>query len=425
MKKNIMRKAGILLIAAFFVISSSAVIADTAEKTPFATTESSAMLGNLGNLSRYEEEISYYNPNTLINIIGISGGTPPYYWMSAIRLTQDELAPYVGWNLTKVIVALSCDDGQSEVWARLVIYGEGTPTYPGSIILEQTDLFFDETGFHTIELNESIAIDDHGEIWIAIEWEQTEESAFIPFTDDGPAVDGKGDWVSLDGGATWSELQEFGDPPFDYNWAMGAIVKGDNLPPNVPIITGPNYGRPGVYYTFCIECVDPEGDHLYCFWDWDDGTITQWIGPYASGETICLSHAWSKEGMYTIRVKLKDVHGAESDWATHVIIIEAEPPELTIISPKPGIYVNNQKIIPFVVTIIFGKITISANATDSVSGMSHVDFYIDDVFKLNCTTFPYSWNWSERVFFRHKIKVAAYDNAGNNVTEEMKLWKFF
>ena len=218
--KKILSKAGVLLIAAFFVISSSAVIADTAEKTPFTATESSAMLGNLGNLPRDEEEISYYNPDTLQNVIGL---TQPAVWQSAIRLTQDELAPYAGWDLTKVIVALSCDNGQSEVWANLIIYGEGAPTWPGSIIHEETNLFYDTTGFHTIELNQSIALDDHNEIWISMEWDQT-EIAFIPYADEGPAVDGKGDWVCL--GSSWSELQTHGDPPLDYNFGMGGIVEG-------------------------------------------------------------------------------------------------------------------------------------------------------------------------------------------------------
>ncbi len=203
------------------------------------------------------------------------------------------------------------------------------------------------------------------------------------------------------------------------------LTTGGNQPPNTPIITGPSYGRPGVNYTFCIEGNDPEGDDIYFLFDWGDGEPGEWFGPYASGEIICFSHAWSKDGTYTIRVKLKDVYGAESDWATHVIIIESEPPELTILSPKTGIYIRNKKILPLPIPIIFGEITISANASDKISGMSHVDFYIDGIFKSNINTSPYSWNWSERVFLKHEIKLAAYDNVGNNVTQEMKVWKFF
>jgi len=216
--KNIFGKAGVLLIAAIFIASSLTVMADTAAEKTFVSAESSAVLGNL---PRDQEEISYYDPNTLQNVIGL---TQPAVWESAIRLTQDELAPYAGWDLTKVNVALSCDNGQTEVWAKLIIYGEGMATYPGSIIYEKPDLYFDATGFHIIELNESIALDDHDEIWISMEWDQT-EVAFIPYADAGPAVDGKGDWVAI--GGSWSELQTHGDPPLDFNWGMGGIVEGE------------------------------------------------------------------------------------------------------------------------------------------------------------------------------------------------------
>ena len=215
--KKILGKAGVLLIAAFFVVASSAVIADTAENTTFVSVESSAILGNL---PRDEEEISYYDPDTLNMVVGITGGGPPYIWQSAIRLTQDELALYAGWEMTKVIVALSCEE-QAEVWATLIIYGEGSSLAPGPIIYEDADLYFDATAFHTIELSEPIALDDHEEIWISMEWEQTVEPGHIPYCDGGPAVDGKGDWIYLNN--MWQEMQ----PSIDSNWGMGGIVEGE------------------------------------------------------------------------------------------------------------------------------------------------------------------------------------------------------
>ena len=195
---------GSIIAVAILVLSSLGVMAFTSEETSFASSESSAILGNL---PRHEDEIHYYNPDTLTHTIGYSEGTPPYYWYSAVRFTQEEIAPYQGWDITKVKVALKCDYEQTEVWAKLTIWGEGTSTSPGSIIYEDDTLYFDETAFHIIELDTPIALDDHDEIWIGIEWEQTEEDARIAYADDGPAVDGKGDWVSMDGGASWQELQ--------------------------------------------------------------------------------------------------------------------------------------------------------------------------------------------------------------------------
>jgi hypothetical protein len=224
-------EAVVLLITAVLITSMSAVVADTPENLNIYSVETNKVLVNspIG-----EVELSYYDPDTVQNVIGLSGGTPPYYWASGIRLTQDELSPYVGWEMTKVIFALSTDNGQTEVYGDLQIYGEGTATQPGSLIYEETDLFFDATGFYTIDLSESIALDDHDEIWITVMWEQTEEGAYIPYMDEGPAVAGKGDWAYYN--SQWSELAGAG---LDYNWAMGGIVEGTNAELSIINVKGP------------------------------------------------------------------------------------------------------------------------------------------------------------------------------------------
>jgi hypothetical protein len=235
MKKTnkILSEAVVLLITAVLITSMSAVVADTPENV-ISSVKTSAIVGDLPTIG--EMELSYYNPDTLQNVIGLSGGTPPYYWASAIRLTQDELGAYAGWDMTKVIVALSCDNGQTEVWADLVIYGEGTATAPGSIIYEEIGLYFDATEFYTLELTDVIALDDHAEIWIAMWWEQTEEGAYIPYCDEGPAVDEKGDWANL--GSGWAELQNL-NPDLDMNWGMGAIIEGTNAELSIINVKGP------------------------------------------------------------------------------------------------------------------------------------------------------------------------------------------
>jgi hypothetical protein len=221
--RHILSKAGVLLIAAFFILSSVAVMADTEQKATMSAEKVEVVLGTMGSLSRDEEEIGYYNPDALSNVVGLGGGTPPYFWYSAIRLTQDELAPYAGWEMVRVIVAISVDNGQSEVWANLTIWEGGTSTVPGSIIYEDNGLFFDTTGFHEFELTTPLQLDDYDQIWIGFEWEQTEEPAYIPYVDEGPAVAGKGNLVSQNHGASFSQL-----PPstLDVNWALGAIVSG-------------------------------------------------------------------------------------------------------------------------------------------------------------------------------------------------------
>jgi hypothetical protein len=93
-------------------------------------------------------------------------------------------------------------------------------------------------------------------------------------------------------------------------------VLTNNLPPNPPTITGPHYGKINMEYTFTIGPItDPDGNQLYCLWSWGDGNISDWLGPFNSEATIGVSHMWREPGNYTIKVKLKDSNGAESNWS--------------------------------------------------------------------------------------------------------------
>ena len=95
----------------------------------------------------------------------------------------------------------------------------------------------------------------------------------------------------------------------------------------------------GIIY---VTISDPDGDDLYIMIDYGDGEVTDWMGPYESGETVAINHEWGEPGTYYIRVKAKDIHGAESPWSDPFeIIIENTPPEVPEIdgpnSGKPGI----------------------------------------------------------------------------------------
>ena len=61
---------------------------------------------------------------------------------------------------------------------------------------------------------------------------------------------------------------------------------------------------------------------LYYKWDWDDGSKSEWVGPFQSDEEANASHIWSKIGKYKIRVKTIDEHRGESEWSEiHTITV--------------------------------------------------------------------------------------------------------
>ncbi|MBE3123055.1 MAG: hypothetical protein IMZ43_04220 [Thermoplasmata archaeon] len=95
-----------------------------------------------------------------------------------------------------------------------------------------------------------------------------------------------------------------------------------------------------------------------------------------------------------------------------------EPPVVSIINPEAkNLYFRDIHLFPSARTLIFGFITIKANANDD-TGIKQVDFYIDGV--LRNTSFAphhcgsYMWVWNDRALFRsrHTIKVIAVDTDG-------------
>ena len=93
--------------------------------------------------------------------------------------------------------------------------------------------------------------------------------------------------------------------------------------PNTPEITGPTSGKVGQACNFTFLSTDPDGNILYYFVDWGDGTNSGWLGPYTSGQPVTISHVWSKRRTYTVKAKVKDAYDAESDWGILKIKIPA------------------------------------------------------------------------------------------------------
>ena len=111
----------------------------------------------------------------------------------------------------------------------------------------------------------------------------------------------------------------------DYALVISPVLSG----PNSPQIKGPTEGNIGVNYEFTFVSTDVEKMDVYYYIDWDDGTYTEWSGPYPSGEEVNISHTWLEKDNHSIKVKAKNSFGIESSWSEpHIINIIA--PELKI-----------------------------------------------------------------------------------------------
>ena len=81
--------------------------------------------------------------------------------------------------------------------------------------------------------------------------------------------------------------------------STGTMVVKNTIPTEL-IIYGPTLGEVGITYEYTFFLFDSEGCDFFLMVDWDDGTYTDWMGPYAAGEKATASHVWNECGYYTV-----------------------------------------------------------------------------------------------------------------------------
>jgi len=97
-------------------------------------------------------------------------------------------------------------------------------------------------------------------------------------------------------------------------------------------------------------------------------------------------------------------------------------PDIKILYPEKGIYINNNKIFPFITSLMIGDALIRTNASENIQ---YVEFYIDGFLMHSDVDEPFEWVWGEVDFFKHNVKVVAYDSFENRAEDELVVWKFF
>ena len=93
----------------------------------------------------------------------------------------------------------------------------------------------------------------------------------------------------------------------------------DTPPGNPDQPSGP--GTPDIDSTsdYVVTGTDPDGDPLSYRWDWDDGDISEWLGPYDAGIPCTLSHSWAELGTYDVKVQSRDPW-YESSWSAPLTV---------------------------------------------------------------------------------------------------------
>ena len=98
-------------------------------------------------------------------------------------------------------------------------------------------------------------------------------------------------------------------------------LSNQNKPPETPDKpVGDSTGNIGVSYQYSTQSVDPDGDQIWYQWIFGDGTISEWLGPFDSGETCVVSHSWLNKGDFSVKVKARDSHFVESLWSESLLV---------------------------------------------------------------------------------------------------------
>jgi hypothetical protein len=110
------------------------------------------------------------------------------------------------------------------------------------------------------------------------------------------------------------ELNLFGDPTLSFH-------NDDNHAPSRPAKpSGQQLGLKNRNYHFVTTANDADGDEIFYKWDWGDGTLSEWLGPYESNEEISIEHEWNSFGFYKVRVKVRDEHMEQSMWSDSISV---------------------------------------------------------------------------------------------------------
>ena len=104
-------------------------------------------------------------------------------------------------------------------------------------------------------------------------------------------------------GSTYSE--------YGYLRAFGVL---DPDAPAAPTIIGKIKGKVEKSYDYIFRSTSPLGNDVFYQIDWGDGSLTDWLGPYNSGESITMNHSWSDKGTYTIKARAKDIDNLWGPW---------------------------------------------------------------------------------------------------------------
>jgi len=135
------------------------------------------------------------------------------------------------------------------------------------------------------------------------------------------------------------------------------------------------------------------------------GGIAKWI----VSDILCLP----SNGEVSVKITSFDATG-DSGSNTGTIISDNVGPTISITKPKAGLYfMDSMRLLPFSYPLIIGQITLEVDASDIGSGVSQVEFYLENNLESTTTEAPYRWLWDYAATGFFDIEIKAVDSVGH------------
>ncbi len=311
--------------------------------------------------------------------------------------------------------------GRADILISLVIVHEGLP------IFGVKEYKIDSYGIGPIEdswsnIKDSFSIQTNEDIYF--QYGETysfylKAKASIFITSQGlpgvswlPIIPSASGWALASIGAKYNNIQLIWQDDFTL-----PLKGGGNLPPTIPDQGHGSSGMVNEEHTFHSNgSTDPDGDQIFYKWHWDDGTTSEWLGPYPSGNSVTTTHTYTKPGVYNIKLEAKDTYDAWSglsiDSFNGMIY-----PEGKIIVNKPTI--NDVWRQGETYDITWSSSGFSGDLVKIVlyqgDGQNNYEHYRDITSDLTQNDGSYSWNVGSDIAVGSDYIIAIYDltNAAN------------
>ncbi len=90
-------------------------------------------------------------------------------------------------------------------------------------------------------------------------------------------------------------------------------------------------------FTLFFSTTDDNLDSVFYKIDWGNGEVSDWIGPYNSGDTVTIENFYKNIGNYSIKILAKDEFDNQSSWSDSIVVSVFNDSSIVILSPCEGV----------------------------------------------------------------------------------------